>query len=345
MRETYIPSSYLDTLLAQAEDANCDVSLILASVGLGRSDIKKLDEISARRYGEIYRLVMRETQDEWFGMFSGGGRVPLGSFRMMGLALLQCPNLRRAIYRASDFADICRGMNSHFFMETDDKTVSLTLSATRSVSKSVFEEALSHAHPDSVLTTILTWHRFTEWLIDTEVPLSCLSLRYSESEINAPLAYSDLRKVRFGANQNGLSYPSKYLDYPIVQTEESLSAFLRTAPYHLVTEDPSHMGPADKVRSILNRDVSGTMPTADQVASMLNVSVTTLRRQLQRESTSFQKIKDGCRLEAAYHYLGFAEFSNNDVADKLGFDEPSAFFRSFKKWTGMTPGEYRSSLN
>jgi len=89
------------------------------------------------------------------------------------------------------------------------------------------------------------------------------------------------------------------------------------------------MGPADKVRSILNRDVSVAMPTADQVAFMLNVSVTTLRRQLQRENTS----------------LGFAEFSNNDVADKLGFDEPSAFFRSFKKWTGMTPGEYRSSLS
>jgi len=253
--------------------------------------------------------------------------------------------LRKAIYRAGDFADICRGMNSHFFMESDDQTVSLSLSPTRSVSQRAFEKALAEASADSVFTRILTWHRFTEWLIDTEVPLTCISLKYAESEINAPLAYPGLRKITFGAEHNGLSYSSKFLDYPIVQTEESLSAFLRTAPYHLVTDDPSHMGPADKVRSILNRDVSVAMPTADQVAFMLNVSVTTLRRQLQRENTSFQKIKDDCRLEAAYHYLGFAEFSNNDVADKLGFDEPSAFFRSFKKWTGMTPGEYRSSLS
>jgi AraC-like DNA-binding protein len=37
------------------------------------------------------------------------------------------------------------------------------------------------------------------------------------------------------------------------------------------------------------------------------------------------------------------QLSINDIASLMGFDEPSAFFRSFKKWTGMTPGEYRKS--
>lgn len=345
MRDTYVPKAYLDTLLSQAREAGCDPRALLAEVDLDSAAVAKLEHISARRYGEIYRLVMRETQNEWFGMFSGGGRVPLGAFRMMGLGLLQCSNLRQAIFRAGDFADICRGMNSRFYVETDAEIATLTLTAVRSVNQFEFKKRLAEAHPDSVLTTILTWHRFSEWLIDTEIPLSGLCLSYSEHEINTPLAHTNLSDIAFDAEANSMSYPAKYLDYPIVQNEESLAAFIRTAPYHLVTEDPTHMSSADKVRSILNRDVSGTMPSAERVASMLNVSVTTLRRQLQKEHTSFQKIKDTCRLEAAYHYLSYAELTNNDVADKLGFDEPSAFFRSFKKWTGMTPGEYRASLN
>jgi AraC-like DNA-binding protein len=74
------------------------------------------------------------------------------------------------------------------------------------------------------------------------------------------------------------------------------------------------------------------------------MSVTTLRRRLQQESTSFQKIKDECRREAATSYLSYPDLSNNDIALLMGFDETSAFFRSFKKWTGMTPGDYRRSV-
>ena len=60
------------------------------------------------------------------------------------------------------------------------------------------------------------------------------------------------------------------------------------------------------------------------------------------EQTSFQALKDEVRLEAAIHYLSCLDFSNAMVAEKLGFDEPSAFFRAFKKWTGETPGHYRT---
>lgn len=344
MRDTYVPIAYLDTLLNQAQDVGCDVEHLLSKLDLSRAMLKQAKDISARRYGEIYRLIMRETQNEWFGMFSGGHRVPLGSFRMMGLALLQCKDLRQAIFRASDFADICRGMNSRFYLNESKDEASLTMRGVRSVTEREFQSLLDHASPDSVLTAILTWHRFSEWLIDKEIPLRNVSLSFSSEHIQTPLAHTYLTEMDFDSADNGMRFDPSFLDKPIVQNEDSLNAFLRTAPYHLVTQDPAHISPAEKVRSILNRDVSGTMPSAERVASQLNMSVTTLRRQLQREDTSFQKIKDKCRLEAAYHYLSYAELSNNDVAEKLGFDEPSAFFRSFKKWTGLTPGEYRQGL-
>ena len=73
------------------------------------------------------------------------------------------------------------------------------------------------------------------------------------------------------------------------------------------------------------------------------MSAPTLRRRLKREGTTFQQLKDQCRREAAQEYLARADLSINAVASQLGFTDPSAFHRSFKKWTGQTPGEYRAA--
>ena len=344
MRDTYVPKVHLEQLLAKAKACGCDVRSILEQVNLSKEKIAAKHDIPARVYGEVYRLIMRATQNEWFGMFSGGGRVPLGSFRMMGLTLLLCDNLQQAIYRAGDFADICRGMRTRYFLQRGEETARLSLAPIRSISAQQFNEMLLGADADGIMTSLLTWHRFSEWLIDTDIPILELNVAFSKQDLTTPLVHADLKNLRFNQPENSVLYRSSYLDRPIVQNQDSLLSFMRSAPYHLVTQDPAHTSPADKVRSIINRDVSDSMPSADQVAEKLNMSVTTLRRQLQKEGTSYQKLKDECRMEAAFHYLNYAELSNNDIAEKLGFDEPSAFFRSFKKWTGMTPGEYRANL-
>ena len=48
--------------------------------------------------------------------------------------------------------------------------------------------------------------------------------------------------------------------------------------------------------------------------------------------------------ELAEHYLRHSELPIQDIACYLGFGEPRSFHRSFKQWTGQTPGEYRQRL-
>jgi AraC-like DNA-binding protein len=86
------------------------------------------------------------------------------------------------------------------------------------------------------------------------------------------------------------------------------------------------------------------MPGARDVASALNMSARTLHRRLTQEGTSFQQIKDNFRTALARHYLGRPELSIDAIATLMGFQDNSAFYRSFRKWTGMSPGEYRRSL-
>ena len=64
-------------------------------------------------------------------------------------------------------------------------------------------------------------------------------------------------------------------------------------------------------------------------------------RRLESEGTSYQGIKDQLRRDAAIHHLCNSTLGIAEISGLLGFQEPSAFHRAFKKWTGAQPGEYR----
>ena len=68
-----------------------------------------------------------------------------------------------------------------------------------------------------------------------------------------------------------------------------------------------------------------------------------LQRRLKDEGTAFQTVREDVRHELAQRYLD-DNLSISEISFLLGFSEPSAFFRAFKRWTGLTPVERRASL-
>jgi len=343
MNQPTVPVHYAIRLMGQAQKAGCCIDDLLSELQLPIDYFQTRKEVSARKYGEIYQLVMRSTQDEWFGIFADG-KVPLGAFRLMCLTLLSCSDLRQAIVRAGEFAEICRGLHVRYILTSENNLATLTLGPSRTMPLEEFDLKVESAEPETLAASLVTWHRLSEWLVGKELPVKKATVTFAKDMQSMPFDFPKIDALAYNAYSNSIGYDAKYLNYPIVQNQNTLMSFLRTAPYHLIMEDPTHVSVADKVRNILRRDVSGNMPSAEAVSFQLNVSVTTLRRQLQKDDTSYQKLKDECRMEAAFHYLGCLDLSNNDIAGMLGFDEPSAFFRSFKKWTGQTPGEYRGSI-
>jgi AraC-like DNA-binding protein len=81
----------------------------------------------------------------------------------------------------------------------------------------------------------------------------------------------------------------------------------------------------------------------DGVAKRLGMTGRSLQRRLKDEGTSFQETRDAVRRELADAYLGQG-MSFAEISFLLGFAEPSAFFRAFKRWTGVTPLERRATL-
>ncbi|MGR0279755.1 AraC family transcriptional regulator ligand-binding domain-containing protein [Marinomonas dokdonensis] len=336
-----VPMSSVRYLLQAVENQGLDRKALLESLDIQEQDLIDAQSFPAYQYGMLYQKIMWLMQDESFGMLSGG-KIPNGAFRMMCLSIIHARSLAHALYRCSDFYEICRGPTIKPVLIKKGRFALVTFAPIESMHDEV-ETILKPESKEQLRTTLSMWHHFFCWLIGRRLSLKAAyftSERPDDVEYDKTLFQSE---VKYNQHANALVFPASYLDMPIVQTEDSLRGFLKTAPYQLLVMVENDNSLKSRVMAILGKDFSREMPSADEVASGLNMSVSTLRRRLNEENTSYQQIKDESRKEAAITYMNVPRLSINDIAGLMGFDEPSAFFRSFKKWTGMTPGEYRKS--
>ena len=97
----------------------------------------------------------------------------------------------------------------------------------------------------------------------------------------------------------------------------------------------------DRVQATLIEQLASGAVSADKVAQALHVSTRTLHRQLQGEGTTFKGLLEETRRKLAATYLRDEDISLTEISFMLGFSEPSAFTRAYRRWTGQSPSETR----
>lgn len=96
-----------------------------------------------------------------------------------------------------------------------------------------------------------------------------------------------------------------------------------------------------RLQYVFQAGLGGDLPTLAESAAQLGVSPRGLSRRLNRLGTSFQKEVNRFRFERALGYLVRDDISVTDIALQLGFCDSSAFSNAFKRWTGMSPRQYK----
>ena len=338
--QEFVPTRFAKSLLRLVQNRGYEIGPILSHAGIDFNPMQPgsygyQDSITALQYTRLYQQVLSLLQDESFGLQSDQGVTP-GAFRMMCYAIIHCENLGKAIRRACEFFRIFYAPSFHLALWKRQDVAAMGFPST-------WGEARKRPVQASDAYGLSAWHRFCGWLIGRNIELK--EVRFIGTEPEGRRKYERLfaTTVVFGAERNEVVFESRYLDLPIVQNENSLKEFLRTAPYQLLVmpSQGENTGLIAQVRQLMGHDFSQGLAGFDQVATALNMSAPTLRRRLKREGISYQQLKDECRKEAAIAYLSRPELSINAVAVLMGFTDPSAFHRSFKKWTGQPPGKFR----
>jgi AraC-like DNA-binding protein len=107
------------------------------------------------------------------------------------------------------------------------------------------------------------------------------------------------------------------------------------------------LGSEDSLSCKVRRAIAESLPLAEanahRVAKALGMSRQTLHRKLALEKTSFASILTSLRREAAVAQLASNAHSIAEIALLLGYSEPAAFNRAFRRWTGQSPSAYRAA--
>jgi AraC-like DNA-binding protein len=174
------------------------------------------------------------------------------------------------------------------------------------------------------------------------VPLRPIAVEFVHPAPGDPAPYRAFfgAPVTFSAAETQLVLPRSALASHLVSADPSLLAILTRAADDIQRKTTSEPLVTAQVKRVLRDALRTDDANVEHVAKQLGLTTRSLQRRLKDENTSFQTVRESIRRELATRYLD-ENLSIAEISFLLGFSEPSAFFRAFKRWTGLTPLESR----
>lgn len=353
MREITVAAGKFLRLLDYLQQIGLDPVLIAGSVNILPARIQALEpetQLPALQYARLWKAGVQEMQKLKQPIPWGAG-IGTEAFELMCYCLISCRTLGEALSIAQRYDTLLYPMTGYNIRLLDDgESPSVRLSYRVQTG----ETPMAPAHWDRAgysetvarASGLQVWHAFCGWL--TGRPLEAEEVRVAAPYLNEAyfesLAAVFQCPIYFDAEENTLKFPRTMLERRLVHTRASLEEFLDGIVYHLIAAEKQPASTSAAIKSLVTIDLPNGMPSFTAVAESLHMSESSLRRRLQKENTSYQALKDEIRCEVAIDKLLNENAKIADLAEYLGFTEPSSFVRSFKGWTGQTPKSYRERI-
>ena len=139
-----------------------------------------------------------------------------------------------------------------------------------------------------------------------------------------------------------IHYPASYLSQKLDSHDQPAHDTLEVLQASLLKKLSAEKDIVDEVKMALRRK-PGQFPHLEQVASKMALSPRTLRRKLGAEGVRFQDLLDTERRKVADDYLSNSELTVQQIAEQCDFSDAQNFAQAYKRWTGMSPTEYRNT--
>ena len=148
--------------------------------------------------------------------------------------------------------------------------------------------------------------------------------------------------LKFQSTHNRMILPDDTMEIQQASADPVLLEILHSHAQQILTTQ----GLTDSIVEDLRHAICVGLKKGDarieDCARELKISRRSLQRRLRLSGTSYQQILTKVRSDMAQHLLVRESYTAEHISEILGYSEPSTFYRAFKQWTGLTPGEFRS---
>jgi AraC-like DNA-binding protein len=333
-----IVGSYARLIVDYALERGADVELLAHRFGIEGL----LEEGDARVSFDAFRALcdalVEELGEPDLGL-NAGRRVRPGHFGTLGFALTSCGNARQFIDRTVRYSALVHDGCRNEIEECDGKIV------WRFLSELPGGEPLGRVQNDLNVTM---WITLARWIFDaTDQMPAYVTFQHRRPENAAAYASVLGPNVCFGAPFTAIAFDTFSRDRPLASAHDSVSKVLDSlCEGQLEALLASRNAPfLRKCADIIASTFETCEPRIDHVSERLGMSVRELRRRLAEFQTEYRVLVNQVRFEVARRQLLDPDIGIAEIAYTLGFSQQSAFQRAFKRWTGVTPGEFRRRRN
>lgn len=263
-----------------------------------------------------------------------GQRYHFTAFGALGFAMVSCPNSLSALEIALKYFHLTFAF-TRFHVESHGEETRVT------IDDADVPAAIRAFVVERDAAALVTVQRD---LFPSTAALRALHFSFPPS--GASGTYADFYRLAplFDAKENLAVLSTADLMAPFSQANALAFKAAEEQCRILLGQYQSKVGLAAKIRvQLLQHGGKGT--DMDAVAGSLCMTARTLRRRLLDEGTTFLQLRDEVRCALAREFLAESVLSVEQIAERLGYAEPTSFINAFKRWCGKTPFAYRKATN
>lgn len=322
---------FLRNAVDAVERLGVDVEAACARAGIAWPFAGDSDRIDLTLVAPMYELITRESGDPAW-LYRAVNEASLAGAGTLFQLLLCCDTLYDAFRLGCRYSAIATDVAAFSFHERDQH-IDLFITANPEVPVSLEQIEVAVFIPSRYqrLVPAASGALLVEAMFRHEP-------RFAPGQYEAHFGCP----VRFGATHNGLRLSRAALATPLTGADANRQSYYRSVAERYECQALAVGNLVERVQLLFMQRMAFGEPDVDEIATLLAMSRRSLQRKLLEAGSNWRDATDAARLRVARRELGNPARPLHEVALLTGYADTRAFLRAFRRWTGLTPSQYRA---